>query len=75
MKDELSKVFNELMELGLHFDLEVFAFEGKHHAYSALVEVPSIETVRQVADIAEKRGLRIHTANENRLRIDTPETA
>ena len=75
MKDELSEVFSELMDLGLHFDLEVFAFDGEHHAYSALIEMPSIESMRQVADIAEKRSLRIHTADDNRLRIDTPEPA
>jgi hypothetical protein len=73
VKEQLREVFDELLDLGLHFDLEVFADEGEHHAYSAMVKVPSIDSVRQVADIAEARGLRIHTAEDNRLRIDTPE--
>lgn len=74
MKDELRNVFNELLELGLHFDLEVFTLDGEQIAYSALVEVQSIESVRQVADIAEARGLRIEAVEDNRLKIDTPES-
>ena len=74
MKDELRNVFNELLELGLHFDLEVFTLDGEQIAYSALVEVQSIDSVRQVADIAEARGLRIKAVEDNRLKIDTPES-
>ena len=74
MKDELRNVFNELLELGLHFDLEVFTLDGEQIAYSALVEVQSIDSVRQVADIAEARGLRIEAVEDNRLKIDTPES-
>lgn len=74
MKDQLRNVFNELLELGLHFDLEVFTYEGEQIAYSALVEVVSIDSVRKVADIAEARGLRIEAVEENRLKIDTPES-
>jgi hypothetical protein len=75
VKDQLRNVFNELLELGLHFDLEVFTFEGEQIAYSVLIEVVSIDSVRQVADIAEARGLRIEAIEENRLKIDTPESA
>lgn len=74
MKDQLKNVFNELLELGLHFDLEVFTLDGEQIAYSALVEVVSIDSVRKVADIAEARGLRIEAVEENRLKIDTPES-
>jgi hypothetical protein len=73
VKDELKSVFDELLGLGLHFDLEVFTHEGEQVAYSVVIELVSIDSVRRVTDIAEARGLRIEAIEGNRLKIDTPE--